>query len=135
MAATLREDFARITTLAYVKLEQVEVNQEIDSDRAILTIRGKRPPYQIFLKEVISAKGRRYAYYILVNGRVMLGLDNHADRQALRLKYGGNFVAHLAELIPHRHTADKTSLILTDPWTAEQFINELDTLIAEIGRP
>ncbi len=62
----------------------------------------------------------------------MVGLDNHPDRQALRLKYGADFVAHLAELIPHRHGADKTSLALTEPWTAEQFLQELETLITEI---
>ncbi len=62
----------------------------------------------------------------------MVGLDNQADRQALRLKYGDDFVAHLTELIPHRHSTDKVSLALTPPWTAEQFLNQLDILVAEI---
>lgn len=115
MAGTFRKDFARIVALARVKLEQVEVIQEIDTERAILIIKGQRPPYRIFIKATISSKGRRYAYYILINEQVMLGLDNHPDRQALRLKYGSKFAAHLAELIPHRHNVDKTLLTLTEP--------------------
>ncbi len=64
----------------------------------------------------------------------MLGLDNHADRQALQLKYGDDFINHLAELIPHRHGLDKSSLQLTHPWTAKQFLSALDDLITEIER-
>jgi hypothetical protein len=132
VASTPGEDFARVIALARTELEQVEVTQEIDTERAILTIMGQRPPYRIFIKETISARGRRYAYYILADDRVLLGLDNHADRQALRLRYGDDFAAHLTELIPHQHNVDKTSLILTEEWTAEQFLNELERLIAEI---
>jgi hypothetical protein len=132
VAGTIREDFARIVALARTKLEEIEVSQEIDLDRAILSIRGNYPPYQIFIKETISTRGRRYSFYILAGERVMLGLDNHADRQALRLKYGNDFVAHLTELIPHRHSTDKASLTLTKPWTIEQFLDQLDTLISQI---
>ena len=131
MADTIREDFERIAALARLKLEQVEINQEIDSDRAILTIQGQFSLYRIVLKETISAKGRRYAYYILADNRVMLGFDNHADRQALRLKYGDDYINHLTDLIPHQHSAHKASLILTPSWKAEQFLNKLDQLIAE----
>lgn len=132
MAGPLREDFARIVALARTRLEQVEVSQESDAERAILSISGQRPPYRIFIKETHSARGRRYAYYIMANGRVMLGLDNFPDRQALRLKYGADFATHLTELIPHRHNADRASIILTEPWTAEQFLNDLDQLIADV---
>jgi len=72
MAGTFRKDFARIVALARVKLEQVEVIQEIDTERAILIIKGQRPPYRIFIKETISSKGRRYAYYILKDELVIL---------------------------------------------------------------
>lgn len=64
----------------------------------------------------------------------MLGLDNHADRQALRLKYGEDFALHIHELIPHKHGPDKATLELTEEWTTEQFLNELDNLIAECDR-
>ncbi|MFC1976599.1 hypothetical protein ACFLXQ_09385 [Chloroflexota bacterium] len=78
MAGTVGEDFARIVALARTKLEVVKVSQEIDLDRAILTIQGTYSPYQ------------------------------------------------------NRHNTDKVSLTLTPPWTAEQFLNQLDTLVAEI---
>jgi hypothetical protein len=37
MAGTIGEDFARIVALARAKLTQVEVIEELDPDRAILT--------------------------------------------------------------------------------------------------
>lgn len=132
MAETIGENFARVVALARAKLTQVLADQEIDAERAILTVEGYLPPYRILIKEVISPRGRRYAYYILAGERVVLGLDNHPDRQALRLKYGADFAAHLTELIPHRHSQDKTLLSLTEVWTAEQFLAELEKLIAEI---
>lgn len=132
MANTAREDFERITALARTRLDQVEISQEVDPDRAILTISGYYLAYRIILKETISGRGRRYAYYILSDNRVMAGFDNHPDRQALRLKYGDDFASHLNDLIPHRHGPNKSSLQLTPPWTAEQFLGALDDFIAEI---
>lgn len=55
MAGPFREDFARVITLALTKLEQVEAAQEVDAERAILTIDGQRPPYRVSIKEVISS--------------------------------------------------------------------------------
>lgn len=83
--------------LARSKLTQVEVREELDPDRAILEIRGQFGGYRVFIKETISPKGRRYAFYILKEDRVILGLDNHPDCHALRLKYGRDFVFHLAK--------------------------------------
>jgi hypothetical protein len=132
VAGAIREDFARIVALARSKLTQVEVTEELDSDRAILAIRGLFGDYRIFIKETISHKGRRYAFYILKGDRVVLGLDNHPDRQALRLKYGRDFVFHLTELVSHRHGLDKVTLELTEEWTAERFLTEIETLVAEL---
>ena len=132
MAESIPDNFARIVALARSKLQEVEFSQEIDAERAVLSVQGERLPYRIFLKETFSSKGRRYAYYILRGGRVLFGLDNHPDRQALRLKYGAAFAGHLTELIPHRHAADKTSVSLTPPWTAVQFLNELDAILADV---
>ena len=61
----------------------------------------------------------------------MLGLDNQPDRQALRLKYSEDFAAHIHDLIPHWHGQDKSTLGLTEEWTAEQFLRELDRLVAQ----
>jgi hypothetical protein len=68
----------------------------------------------------------------LAGDRVMLGLDNHPDRHALRLKYGDDFATHLTEFIPHRHNVNKTATTLTEPWTAKQFLDQLEMLIVEI---
>jgi len=132
MAESLRDRFARIVDLARATLHEIQSSQEIDAERAILSIEGERLLYRIVLKETISAKGRRYAYYILRGERVLLGLDNHPDRQALRLRFGAAFAEHLADLIPHQHSADKTSVSLTPPWTAMQFLNELHVLFADL---
>ena len=132
MAGTIGEDFARIVALARAKLTQVDITEELDPDRAILAIRGQFGDYRVFMKETISPRGRRYAFYILEGDRVVLGLDNHADRQALRLKYGRDFAAHLSELIPHRHAPDKAAVELTEEWTAERFLAEVETLVAEL---
>ena len=132
MAGTITEDFARIVALARTTLEDTTISQEIDLDRAILTIKGIYSPYQIYIKETINSRGRRYAYYILSGPRVIVGFDNHPDRQALRLKHGSEFAAHLTEFIPHRHGTDKSTLTLTTPWEAEQFLSQLDILISQI---
>jgi hypothetical protein len=129
---TIRADFARLIRLAYEKLEQVNISQEIEQTRAILKIDGQHSPYRIVMKETITSSARRYSYYILVDNRVMIGLDNHADRHALRLKYGDNFTDHLTELIPHQHGVDKRTVNLTKIWTGEQFLDKLDDLIAKI---
>ena len=130
MAGTVAEGFARIVALAHTVLTQVEIAEDIDADRAILIIQGQFGTYRVFLKETVSPKRRRYAFFVLKEDRVMLGLDNHADRQALRLKYGRDFAVHLTELIPHRHALDKAAVELTEEWTAERFLTEIETLVS-----
>ncbi len=49
MAETFGEDFARVIALARTKLAQVEVAQEVDTERAILTLEGQRSPYRILI--------------------------------------------------------------------------------------
>ncbi len=132
MAETVRDYFARVVALAQPKLTLIQVTQEIEAERSILTIQGTYLQYRVAIKETITSIGRRYAYYILAGNQVMLGLDNHADRQALRLKYGNDFATHLTELIPHQHGLDKMTLSLTLPWTVEQFLDGLDTLISKL---
>lgn len=132
MATTVNPSFERIITIANKKLNQLKISQEIEANLAILSLDGKYQAYRVVLKETITPKGRRYAYYILLNNRVMLGLDNHADHKALRLKYGDDFTAHLTELIPHRHSRDKLSVTLTLEWTGEQFLTALEQLIEEL---
>ena len=134
MAESFAAGFADIISLARYRLTQIEIQEDGDSERAVLTIQGYVGAYRILLKETISAGRRRYAYYVLNGDRVMIGLDNHPDHQALRLKYGSNLASHLHELIPHRHGPDKLTTELTIAWTAQAFLNDLELLIAQLPK-
>jgi hypothetical protein len=35
-------------------------------------------------------------------------------------------------LIPHRHAPDKAAVELTEEWTAERFLTDIETLVAEL---
>jgi len=130
MAQTLDAGFADIIALARARLTQVRVEEDSEADRAILAIEGRFGEYRVVLKEVINPQRRRYAYYVLQGERLILGFDNHADRTALRLKYGDAFTSHIFDLVPHRHGPDKTPTILTEPWDAVRFLEDLDVLLA-----
>ena len=129
MAGTLRTDFARIIALARAKLTEAKVEEEIDTTRAILNIDGRFAEYRVIICETLTPTGRRYSYYVLEQARVLFGFDNHADRHSLRLKYGRGFASHLHELVPHYHGPDKATTKLTEEWTAERFLTELEAQI------
>lgn len=129
MAYSLDEGFADIIAMARSRLVDTHIEHDIDGDRAILTVDGRFRQHRIVIKETVSFNMRRYAYYVLMGDRVIWGFDNHPDRTALRLRYGDNFLAHIHELIPHQHGLDKQNVSLTEPWTANQFLNELDNLV------
>ena len=129
MARALDEGFADIIALARARLTQVRVEEDVDADRAILIIEGQLDQYRILIKETVSSGRRRYAYYVLLGERVVLGFNNHADRTALRLKFGEDYTTHVHDLVPHRHGPDKINTILTEAWTAGRFLQELDDLL------
>lgn len=129
MARALDAGFADIIALARARLTEVRVDEDIEPDRAILAIEGRFAEYRVVLKEVVNPQRRRYAYYVLHKERVLLGFDNHADRTALRLKYGEYFTDHTFDLVPHRHGADKLTTAPTEPWDAVRFLQELDQLL------
>ena len=133
MAGALDASFADIITHARARLTQLSVEEDIEPDRAILTIDGQLGQFRVLIKEVISRERRRYAYYVLQADRVLLGFDNHADNAALRLKYGEDFTTHIHELIPHRHGPDKTETFLTEPWEAIRFLQELDSITESVN--
>jgi hypothetical protein len=130
MARALDAGFADIIALARARLTEVRVDEDIEPDRAILAIEGRFAEYRVVVKEVVNQQRRHYAYYVLQEERVILGFDNHADRTALRRKYGENYTAHIFDLVPHRHGPDKTITILTEPWDAVRFLQDLDSLLA-----
>ncbi len=129
MARALDAGFADIIALARARLTQVSIEENSEADRAILTIEGRFDGYRVVLKEVVNPQRRRYAYYVLQGERVILGFDNHVDRTALRMKYGDDYTAHIFDLIPHRHGPDKTTTILTEPWNAVRFLQDLAALL------
>lgn len=131
MAGTLRESFADIIALARAKLTEIETEEEIDPTRAILSIEGRFAGYRVFIRETVTLTGRRYAYYVLEQVRVLFAFDNHADHHSLRLRYGEKFTSHLHELIPHRHGPGKATTELTEEWSAERFLTELEVRIKE----
>lgn len=128
MASALDAGFASIIALARARLTQVAVEQDIETDRAILSIDGRLGKYRIVIKEVVNPQRRRYAYYVLEEERVVLGFDNHPDRTALRLRFGDYYTAHIHDLVPHRHGPDKASTFLTEPWDAIRFLQGLENL-------
>lgn len=132
MAQALDAGFADIIARARARLTQVDLAEDVETERAILAIDGLYGPYRVVVKEVVGSEHRRYAYYLLQGERILLGFDNHADRAALRLKYGDTFSAHISELVSHRHGPDKSSITLTEPWDAVRFLEDLDDLIASL---
>ncbi len=132
MAGALNQSFAGIISLARTRLSRISIEEEFDKDRAILVIEGYFQEYRVIIKETINQNRRRYAYYILHDDSVLAGLDNHPDRQALRAKYGTAYSDHIHELIPHLHSPRKQNVTMTGEWTAPQFINGLEGLIATV---
>lgn len=126
MAQPPRSYFTTITNFAEKVLDSVRFTRlEFNPDRTIWEIHGSINKLDIRLKEVFIRAGRMYSYYVLDQGKVVVGFDNYPDRRALEKKYGNNFTAHLSELIPHKRGPDKLSLELTDETTIERFSEHL----------
>ncbi len=98
-----RRHFEQILTLAHQSFSDVQVRfYDISARRAILKVTGAYGDKRVEITEILTPQVRKYSYYLLRSGLVLLGLDNSADRQALRLKYGVEFAQHLHEPIPQR---------------------------------
>jgi hypothetical protein len=78
---------------------------------------------RVEVTEILTSQVRKYSYYLLRSDVVLLGLDNSADREALRLKYGAEFVQHLHQPIPHLHTENKQRLALTEERSFADFVD------------
>lgn len=98
----------------------VEVrNFDVSETRAVLEVRCTYGDKTIAVTEILTPNVRKYSYYLVQAGEVLIGLDNSADRRALRLKYGQDFAQHIHEPVPHRHVADQVEL--TDEMTFAEF--------------
>jgi len=120
--AEVGRHFATVIDLARQRLDQVEIVQEdISPARAILELHGLLGSYDIRIKEIFSAEGKLYSYYVLHEGQVVVGFDNYPDRRVLREKFGRQFAAHLHERIPHRHGQGKSSVEATEEYSVQRF--------------
>lgn len=122
--------FKQILSLARQHFDEViVVRRDITAQRAILTLRCEYRGKTIAVNEVLAKETRWYSYYLVWSGKVLFGLDNASDREALRMRYGSDFIHHLQEPIPHLHTEDKQELELTDEKGFADFVE----MVLELG--
>jgi len=123
----IRTHFNEIKSVIKEKFSTVEVIlDDISIERAILKLKASKGDYIIAITEIVTATDRKYSYYLLHQGQVIIGLDNSSDRKALQLKYGNNYVFHLNEVVPHEHSQGKKSLKLTEEKFFQDFIEILE---------
>jgi hypothetical protein len=115
--------FEQILIRARQVFDQIEIlDQAFSPVSAVLKFRARWKNFLIAVSETIEADTRWYSYYLLIENRIAIGLDNFSDRPALRLKYGKDFVKHLYETIPHLHLDNKRKIELTDEKTFDDFV-------------
>ncbi len=118
-----RSHFERLLKLARETFDDVRILLwDIASDRSILKLRARYGRKEVAVSEILTETTRRYSYYLLEQGTVLIGLDNYPDREALRLKYGAAFAQHLTDRIPHAHDRRKREVKLTREKTFEDFV-------------
>jgi len=126
MAQPTQRYFATLTTLVEDALDKISLNRlHFSPDRVIWEVHGSLAKFDIRIKEIFNPSGRRYSYYVIRAGKVVVGFDNYPDRRALRRKYGRDFTTHLSELIPHKHGVRKTTLALTEAMRVDAFLDYL----------
>jgi len=123
MAETPSEYLDRVTARFAAEFAPATVTlRDERSDRHLLEMWGEYGSYRVRLLEVVAAGApRKYAYYVLQDDRVIVGFDNAPDPHVRRLKHGADHAAHLRERIPHRHTANKSLVELTEEMDCAQF--------------
>ena len=124
MAQPTPEYFAALTELVEQTLDKISLKRlEYNPQRALWEVHGVMAQFTVRCKEIFIQAGRMYSYYVIEGDNVAMGFDNYPDRQALQQKYGQAFMAHLDELIPHKHGPGKTTLELTEDMMVERFLS------------
>ena len=100
---------------------------DISIERAILKLKAAKGDYVIAITEIVTPTARKYSYYLLHQGQVIIGLDNSPHRKALQMKYGNSYVSYLNEVVPHEHSQSKKSLKLT----GEKFFRDFVEIFKE----
>ncbi len=134
MAQPTRRYFATLTELVKSRLDSIRSDKlDTNPNRTVWEVHGFAGQFYIRLKEIFDQSGRKYSYYILDEGTVLVGFDNYPDRRALQQKYGQEFTSHLSELIPHKHGQRKETLELTAEMNVELFLDYLQNNIIQNG--
>ena len=117
------------------KLDRVTVTEHDENpERVMLNISACYGDYDIRISEIEDAKGRKYAYYAIIEGQIVIGFDNSPDALALRLKFGSAAKDHWHERVPHCHKENKTQTELTDEITCQDFLDWLERNLQEKQR-
>lgn len=126
MAKTTRSYFEATKEVVDKTLDEITFQRfDISPDRAIFEFHSRIGQYGIRIKEIYSKKWRTYSFYVLSEGKIVVGFDNYPERRALRKKYGRKFKKHLFERIPHKHGLQKSTMELTDEMCIRQFLDFL----------
>ena len=122
--ATAAQHFDRILALCRVTCMHITlIVREERPQRALLKLTARYNDFELHISEIVFPDGsRKYAYYVLNNQKIIVGFDNAPDPEALKLKYGTKYARHRLETLPHRHTANKANIMLTDAIEFEQFL-------------
>ena len=92
MAQPARRYFTTLTALVQDTLDTIRLDRlHFNPDQVIWEVHGSLGEFDIRLKEIFTQSGRRYSYYVVKAGQVVVGFDNYPDRRALRRKYGERF--------------------------------------------
>lgn len=118
-----------VTLISRILRQAMVVRRDANPDRAVLDMVARHGSYEIRISEIMDTSGRKYAYYVLQEGQIVVGFDNTPDVQALRLRFGPEAKQHWGERIPHRHLANKSKIELTDEMTCRAFLVWLQTTL------
>lgn len=124
MAPSFKESIEYVIAVAQEAFDNVLIlRREARESLAILEINASYGPYKIYLREIWRAdNSRKYAYYVVLENRVIVGFDNASDPRALQIQYGKAYTRHRLELIPHRHNQNKQEVALTSEMDCDTFV-------------
>ncbi len=124
MAISFKEAIEYVIAITRSTFDDVIIlRREERKDLAILEINANYGPNKVYLREIWRAdSSRKYAYYIVLESKVIIAFDNAADPRALKLRYGKTYTHHRLEAIPHRHNKNKQEIALTPEMDCDMFI-------------
>lgn len=104
MEDKVRRYFNQIIEDAKAVLEDLEIEQDYSVKRALLKISGNFRNFRVRITEVVDEDKRKYAYYLITNGQVIIGFDNAPESLSL------SFLSSLGHFSSPPFTPSKTHL-------------------------